>query len=44
MEELQDIVAEEWKETDKEYLRTLARSMPERCRAVIDAHGDHTKY
>jgi transposase/uncharacterized coiled-coil protein SlyX len=44
MEELQDIVAEEWKETDKEYLRTLARSMPERCQAVIDAHGDHTKY
>ena len=44
MEELQDIVAEEWKKTDKEYLRTLARSMPERCQAVIDAHGDHTKY
>lgn len=44
MEELQDIVAEQWKETDKEYLRTLARSMPERCQAVIDAHGDHTKY
>jgi transposase/uncharacterized coiled-coil protein SlyX len=44
MEELQDIVAEEWKVTDKEYMRSLARSMPERCQAVIDAHGDHTKY
>jgi transposase/uncharacterized coiled-coil protein SlyX len=44
MEELQDIVAEEWKETDKELLRTLARSMPERCQAVIDAHGDHTSF
>src|ERR1700729_3564056 len=44
MEELQDIVAEEWKETDKEYLRSLARSMPKRCQAVIDAKGDHTKY
>ena len=44
MEELQDIVAEEWKKTDKELLRTLARSMPERCQAVIDAKGDHTKY
>jgi transposase/uncharacterized coiled-coil protein SlyX len=44
MEELQDIVAEEWKNTDKELLRTLARSMPQRCQAVIDAKGDHTKY
>ncbi len=44
MEELQDIVAEEWKNTDKELLRTLARSMPERCQAVIDAKGDHTRF
>jgi len=44
MEELQDIVAEEWKNTDKELLRTLARSMPKRCQAVIDAHGDHTSF
>jgi transposase/uncharacterized coiled-coil protein SlyX len=44
MEELQDCVAEQWKETDKDYLRSLARSMPERCQAVIDAKGDHTKY
>jgi hypothetical protein len=28
MEESQDIVAEEWKGTDQELLRTLARSMP----------------
>ena len=44
MEELQDIVAEEWKNTDKELLRKLARSMPERCQAVIDAKGDHTPF
>ena len=44
MEELQDIVAEEWKKTPKKLLRTLARSMPERCQAVIDAQGDHTKF
>ena len=44
MEELQDIVAEEWKNTDKELLSKLARSMPERCQAVIDAKGDHTKF
>jgi transposase len=44
MEELQDIVAEEWKNTDKDLLRTLARSMPKRCQAVIDAKGDHTSF
>jgi transposase len=44
MEELQDIVAEQWKNTPKKLLRKLARSMPERCQAVIDAKGDHTKF
>jgi transposase/uncharacterized coiled-coil protein SlyX len=44
MEQLQDIVAEQWKKTSKKLLRTLARSMPERCQAVIEAKGDHTKY
>jgi uncharacterized coiled-coil protein SlyX len=44
MEELQDIVAEEWKKTKKAFLRKLARSMPARCQAVIDAKGDHTKF
>jgi transposase/uncharacterized coiled-coil protein SlyX len=44
MEELQDIVAEEWKKTPKRFLRKLARSMPARCQAVIDAKGDHTAY
>jgi transposase len=44
MEELQDIVAEEWEKTDKELLLTLARSMPERCQAVIDAQGSHTRF
>ena len=42
MEELQDIVAEEWKNTDKELISKLARSMPERCQAVIDAHGSYS--
>ena len=44
MEILQDIVAEEWAKTPKEYLCKHARSMPERCQAVIEAHGDHTKF
>ena len=39
MEELQDIVAEQWKETNTDLLRRLARSMPERCQAVIDAQA-----
>jgi len=44
VEELQDAIAEEWERTSPAYLRKLARSMPKRCQAVIDAHGDHTKY
>ena len=44
MEELQDVIAEEWAATDINFLRKLARSMPKRCKAVIEANGDHTKY
>ena len=44
MEELQDVVAEEWDKVDKTNLLTLANSMPSRCQAVIAARGWHTKY
>jgi transposase len=44
MEELQDVVADEWDKVDKKDLLTLANSMPSRCKAVIDARGWHTKY
>jgi transposase len=44
VEELQNVIAEEWERTSQALLRKLARSMPKRCQAVIDAHGDHTKY
>ncbi len=44
LEELQDVIADEWERTSPAYLRKLARSMPKRCQAVIDAKGDHTKY
>ena len=44
MEELQDVVAEEWERTSLDLLRTLAHSMPARCQAVIDAKGGHTTY
>ena len=44
MEELQDVIAEEWERASPAFLRKLARSMPKRCKAVIKARGDHTKY
>ena len=44
MEELQDVIAEEWAATPVDFLEKLARSMPKRCKAVIKARGDHTKY
>lgn len=44
MQQLQDTIADEWAATSVEFLRKLARSMPKRCKAVIDAKGDHTKY
>ena len=44
MEELQDVVADEWDKLDKDALLKLADSMPARCKAVLDARGWHTKY
>ena len=44
MEQLQDVVAEEWAATSTQFIRTLAHSMPARCRAVINANGNHTSY
>jgi hypothetical protein len=42
--ELQDVIAEEWEATPVSFLETLARSMPKRCQAVIDAKGQYTNY
>jgi transposase len=44
METLQDVVAEEWTATPLDFLRTLAHSMPKRCKAVIEARGEHTRF
>jgi transposase len=44
MEQLQEVVAEEWAATATDLLKTLAHSMPKRCLAVIDAKGHHTHY
>ena len=41
---LQDAVAEEWDKIDPQHMHNLVRSMPERCTAVIEAAGWHTKY
>ena len=44
MEQLQEVVAEEWAAVPLEFIRTLAHSMPARCQAVINANGNHTSY
>lgn len=44
MESLQDAVSEEWKKLNRNAMRTLAHSMPSRCKAVIEANGCMTKY
>jgi transposase len=44
MEALQDVIADVWKKVDEQLMQKLARSMPERCQAVIEAEGWHTKY
>lgn len=44
MEELQDVVAEEWGRVKDTELQKLVESMPARCKAVREANGWHTKY
>jgi hypothetical protein len=44
MEQLQDVIAEEWAATSTDLLVKLAHSMPTRCRLVIEAKGGHINY
>jgi transposase len=44
VDQLKAILQEEWRRIDANYLSVLALSMPRRCQAVIDSHGEHTKY
>jgi transposase len=44
IEELQDIIAEEWEKIPKEFVRKLAHSMVHRLKAVIAVNGDHIHY
>ena len=44
VEELQDVIAEEWEKIPKELLTKLAHSMVKRLELVIAANGDHIHY
>lgn len=41
---LKGYVEEAWRELPESYLESLINQMPERCKAVIEANGMHTKY
>lgn len=43
-DQLRVIVQEAWETITPEYLQSLVDSMRERCEAVIEAEGGHTKY
>ncbi|ORE00883.1 hypothetical protein BCV72DRAFT_310543 [Rhizopus microsporus var. microsporus] len=42
--ELWDRIEKEWNTFTVEECRRYIDSMPDRCRAVIDANGGHTRY
>ena len=44
LEELQDIVQEEYEKIDAEVFKKLSHSMVKRCKAVVEAGGWHTSY
>uniref|UniRef100_A0A4W5R737 Transposase Tc1-like domain-containing protein n=1 Tax=Hucho hucho TaxID=62062 RepID=A0A4W5R737_9TELE len=44
VQELADALVQVWEEIPQETIRHLIRSMPRRCREVIQAHGGHTHY
>jgi hypothetical protein len=42
--ELRIALREAWEAIPPNFLQDLLKSMPERCRAVIEAGGGHTKF
>lgn len=44
VQELADALVQVWEEIAQVNIRHLIRSMPRRCREVIQAHGGHTHY
>ena len=43
-DQLREAVLEAWEAVPEDWLIQLVREMRERCQAVIDANGMHTKY
>jgi hypothetical protein len=44
LSELRIALTEAWEAIAADFLQDLLKSMPERCRAVIEAGGGHTKF
>lgn len=44
LQQLKEVVLEEWKGIDSEVCRNLVHSMPRRVAAVVENRGGHTKY
>jgi transposase len=44
IEELKQIIIDEWKNTSALLLSKLVASMPNRCKAIVDNQGHKTKY
>ena len=44
VQELTNALVEIWQDINLGTIRKLIRSMPRRCNACIQAHGDHTRY
>ena len=44
VQELADALVQEWQGLTQPFIRRLIRSMPQRCRACINARGGHTRY
>ncbi len=42
--QLRDVIMEEWKRTPVETCEALVNSMPKRIKAVLENNGGHTKY
>jgi transposase len=44
LDQLCQMLEQEWRTIPRNYIRELIESMPRRCRAVLAASGGHTRY
>jgi len=44
VDQLKELIIDEWDKTDKKFLRHLAHSMPTRCKKVIESNGHKIDY